>query len=794
MIGRRDNHDNDPENGDIYSAQDGYDLREAYSSPRSFASLAPALGIVCAALIAFLSTWFMLSPAWAWVDRGVISALVVGNVVIAAGLAMLIGARLWHVISNRRNRLAGSRTHLRLVGAFLVVAAAPALIAFVFAFTILRSSLDDVFSDRIENYFETSRAFANSYIEAEAGDDYANLELLEGDLARNKSFGLTPGTSPILYRVTLSDQASARKFAAIFILNAEREILSSVQLIDAAYALPTKSVFDSIDVAAESGRPKRDWGRFGVNSAVDLDMFRTVLKTEVLDGGYIIVFRPIPTAVSTSLKGVGANRDDWLIVKGQRSHLERVFLAGYIIMALIIVLGAIWAALQAATRIVKPIGGLVTMAEQVSSGDLTARVKVDKRDGELGVLAHSMNRMTTQLGSQRADLIETNRRFDHRRRFTEAVLAGVPAGVIGVSGEGRITIANRSAEELLKIEAHRMVGAPLPEHIPEMGPLFEEAQLSLNTEVSGQIELERTGRPRTINIRIVRDDSEGGPNFVVTFDDMTELIGAQRSAAWGDVARRIAHEIKNPLTPIQLSAERLRRKYQHEVTTSPEVFDKCTETIIRHVNDIGRMVDEFSSFARMPKPVIGEEDLVELIKSALFTQRVAFPEIEFELKTELPTAPVRCDGRLIVQALGNVLKNACESVDARVVDRPEPKGRVDVTIVTATTETGDMIDVHVRDNGLGLPKAERHRLTEPYMTTRSKGTGLGLAIVKKVIEEHEGVLDFHDEQALGPSGACVRIMLPKADVPSNEDRENTGDRETATLTDEAPNAKSVAAE
>ena len=740
---------------------------ESAGAARSVSALAPALGLVAAALIAFFSTWFLLSPAVAWVDRGVVTALVVGNVVIAAGLAILIGARLWHVISNRRNRLAGSRTHLRLVGAFLVVSAAPALFAFLFAFTMLRSSLNDVFSDRIESNVNTARGLANNYFNAEAQDDFENLVLLEADLARNKNFGLTAASSPILFRLRLAEQALGRQLAAIFILNADRQIISRVEMIDGAFAMPPKSVFDRIDEAAALGRPESERGHYAINDLARLDHFRSILKSDLLDGGYIVIYRPIPAAVADSLRDVRTMRDDWQYAKDQRARLERVFLAGYVIMALIILLGAIWAALQAATRIVKPIGSLVSMAEQVSSGDLSARVRVDKRDGELGVLASAMNRMTTQLDSQRADLIETNRRFDQRRRFTEAVLAGVPAGVVGVSSDGLLTIANRSAEDLLKIDAGRAIGAPLTDFAPEMAPLLNEARTSQGAEVSGQLEFERDGRMRTINVRIVRDESEGARSYVATFDDLTELIAAQRSAAWGDVARRIAHEIKNPLTPIQLSAERLRRKYQGEIASSPEVFDKCTETIIRHVNDIGRMVDEFSSFARMPKPVIGGEDLIELAKSAIFTQRVAFPEIDFELTTDMASAPVRCDGRLIVQALGNVLKNACESIDARLVDRPEPRGRIQVRLL----EDGEAFDLHVVDNGVGLPKAERHRLTEPYMTTRTKGTGLGLAIVKKVIEEHDGTLDFHDEHELGPSGACVRIILPRDPERPADDRD-----------------------
>ena len=334
-----------------------------------------------------------------------------------------------------------------------------------------------------------------------------------------------------------------------------------------------------------------------------------------------------------------------------------------------------------------------------------------------------MNHMTAQLQTQRNDLIETNRQFDGRRKFTEAVLSGVSAGVIGVSQDRRITISNRSAADLIGVDVARLNGADFKDVLPELETLFQAARENLGIEVSDQIELEREGRRRTLNVRIASDETDEERSFVVTFDDISQLAAAQRSAAWGDVARRIAHEIKNPLTPIQLSAERLRRKYADEITSSPEIFDKCTETIIRHVNDIGRMVDEFSSFARMPKPVIAREDVLELVKSAVFPQRVAFPDIEFI--TEGPDQPLhaQCDGRLIVQALSNILKNAGESIGARIAASGGADGKIHVTL----KQIGEQARIEIVDNGVGLPKAERHRLTEPYMTTRAKGTGLGLA-------------------------------------------------------------------
>ncbi|MGF1543611.1 MAG: ATP-binding protein [Parvularculaceae bacterium] len=738
------------------------DAGKAARKPSFWATstIVPTAALAAAALVAFLSTWFLMSPAVEWIDRDVISALIVGNVVIAAGFAMLIGARLWHVLSDRRNQLAGSRTHMQLVWAFSIVAAAPAVIAFLFAFSILRSSLNDVFGERIENYVNTARELANAYFNAEANEDYVDLRQIELDQLQDQLLGLTPSSAPIVYRQRLFEQAIARDLAAIFILDEDHRVIARAEVMDGSFRLPPKAVFDEIDAAAAAGKPKSEWGKYDLNDERRIDYFRGLLKSDVLDGGYILFFRPVPNSVSERLFSVRAMRDDWNVAKTGRDRLERVFLAGYVVMAIIILFGAIWAGLQAATRIVKPIGRLVGMAEEVSGGDLGARVRVMREDGELSVLARAMNHMTAQLQAQRDDLIETNRQSDRRRRFTEAVLSSVSAGVVGVTAEGRLAIANRSAEELLRIDAARDVGAPLCDVAPEFCPLIDQAAEALaagvGVETAGQLDIQRDGQPRTLNVRIATDVSGGERSFVATFDDITALGDAQRSAAWGDVARRIAHEIKNPLTPIQLSAERLRRKYLSEIGESPEVFDRCTETIIRHVSDIGRMVDEFSSFARMPAPQINEENLVELAKSAIFTQRVAFPDVDFRLRTDEDAAPVRCDGRLIVQALGNLMKNACEAIEARRVGAPEPSPAVEVRI---GREDG-RVRLDVIDNGVGLPAAERHRLTEPYMTTRAKGTGLGLAIVRKVVEEHDGSLHFSDADALGPTGAQVTMLLP----------------------------------
>jgi two-component system nitrogen regulation sensor histidine kinase NtrY len=363
-------------------------------------------------------------------------------------------------------------------------------------------------------------------------------------------------------------------------------------------------------------------------------------------------------------------------------------------------------------------------------------------------------------------LIEANRQLDQRRRFTETVLAGVSAGVIGLDQQGRINLPNRSASLLLGTDLEQHIGKELAEVVPEMAGLVEEAERRPDRLAESQVQLVRGGRARMLLVRIAAERLEGeAKGYVATFDDITELQAAQRKAAWADVARRIAHEIKNPLTPIQLSAERLKRKYLGDIKNDPETFAACTDTIIRHVGDIGRMVDEFSSFARMPAPVLRDEDLGEIIRQAAFLQRAATPEIKVEL--ELPAAPVRlsCDSRQVAQALVNLMKNAAESINSR--DSQTPPGRIAARLF----ETDGDVAIEVEDNGRGLPLEGRERLTEPYVTTHAKGTGLGLAIVKKIMEDHHGELVLEDNDG---GGARIKLVFhrqepkPAADQPSDK--------------------------
>jgi two-component system nitrogen regulation sensor histidine kinase NtrY len=435
----------------------------------------------------------------------------------------------------------------------------------------------------------------------------------------------------------------------------------------------------------------------------------------------------------------------------------------YTTIALTLLLSSIWTGMWLANQLVAPIRRLITAAQDVSRGNLDVTVPVRLDEGDLGHLSTIFNRMTGELRKQRADLINANQNIDQRRRFTEAVLSGVSAGVIGLNKDGLVTIANPSAQRLLRLKPDELIGHSLAAAVPQFGERLAAARDQTRRDrLIDQVDLTITGSERHFALQVTREtDKESDYGFVVTFDDITELVIAQRSSAWSDVARRIAHEIKNPLTPIQLSAERLKRKYGPVIREDREVFDRCIDTIIRQVGDLGRMVDEFSSFARMPKPIMEPQDIREVVREAVFLFQVSNPQIEFEVQVPEQAVTMAVDRRLIGQALTNLVKNATEAIAARVElpDREAGyKGRI---VASVTLDDGNVV-IAVSDNGVGLPKKDRSRLVEPYVTTRAKGTGIGLAIVQKVAEQHGGQLLLEDAPVRnGQShGAAVKIVLP----------------------------------
>src|SRR5271154_1210736 len=442
----------------------------------------------------------------------------------------------------------------------------------------------------------------------------------------------------------------------------------------------------------------------------------------------------------------------WARFEAHRHSLELGFATVFVLLALTMLLSAIWLGLAFANRLVGPIRRLIRAADEGASGNLHVQVPTRRSDGDLGHLGETFNKMTSELQRQQTGLIDANALNDERRAFIEAVLSGVPAGVLGVDNDGIITISNAAADRLLGGE-HGLIGRPLDAVQPSIGSIWEQAR-SLRLRLhQGQATVLRDGRERVLNVRVTGNPGRDGRASVITHADISDLVTAQRPAAWADVARRIAHEIRNPLTPIQLSAERLKRRYGRHIVEGKDIFDQCTDTIIRQVDDIKRMVDEFSNFARMPKARLARDDLTDCVRQAMFLARVGRPEIAIE--EDLPSDPLwaEFDRRLISQALTNVLKNACEGIDAR--ESSAVQGRIRVTV---GVDADGRARIAVSDNGKGFPNHDRHKLTEPYVTTRAEGPGLGLPIVIKVLEDHHGEVELVDGLDR-PDGCGAQVVM-----------------------------------
>ncbi len=586
-----------------------------------------------------------------------------------------------------------------------------------------------------------SLAVAEAYLREHKRAIRADALAMANDLNRNAA---ELELNPQQLSEVVSAQAALRGLTEAMVFDRSGKVLAQSSL---SFTLGFEPV-------PENAMRVADEGDVAVMTNDSDNRVRALVRLDQFGPVYLYVGRYLEPRVLGYMEETQRAVDQYEKMESQRSGFQVTFALIYLMVAMLFLVTAVAIGIHYATLLAVPISRLAAAAEQIRGGDLAARVPEGEKDDELASLSRAFNRMTYQIESQQSELREANRQLDERRRFTETVLTGVSAGVIGLDRTGRINLPNRSASALLGVDLDQSIGQDLAEVAPEMAGLLEEAERRPDRLAQSQVQLTRGNSSQTLLVRIAAEYHDAAVSgFVVTFDDITELLSAQRKAAWADIARRIAHEIKNPLTPIQLSAERLKRRYLKEIKQDAETFTICTDTIIRHVADIGKMIDEFSAFARMPAPVLKREDLAEVVRQTVFLQRTAHPEITFEML--LPGHPtiVSCDARMVGQAVINIVKNAIESVEARVAEQPSPvRGNIRVSVIDAAGRTEVIVD----DNGKGLPKQGRERLTEPYVTTRTKGTGLGLAIVKKIMEDHQGELLLEDGE---PNGARIRLVF-----------------------------------
>jgi two-component system, NtrC family, nitrogen regulation sensor histidine kinase NtrY len=627
---------------------------------------------------------------------------------------------------------------VRLVMLFGGVAVAPAIVVACFAVAFFHYGIQAWFNDPVRQAVFESLQVSRGYLEEHRNNLRSVALEMANDLTRAGQILIA---DPSVFAEVLATQTTLRGLTEAVIYDPlTKQVMAAAGLFAGiGVTLPA----DSVTTQAQNGDVV-------VLNGDDGTRVQAVARLDLTPPLMLMIGRPVDPSILEHMTRTEQAVEEYQRLDENRSWLQIAFAWIFAIVAVMVLLVAVLIGLLLANQIARPIGRLIHAAERVRGGDLGVRVAEAQTGDELAGLSRAFNRMTGQLAAQRGELMDAYSQIDERRRFTETVLSGVSAGVIGLDASGRIELPNRVADELLGIDLLSTTGRELADVVPEFRDLLHEAAASPERARTAEIQIGPPTRRRILLVRIGADLSAGRTDgFVVTFDDITELQSAQRKAAWADVARRIAHEIKNPLTPIQLAADRLKRRFAREITSDPETFTQCADTIIRHVGDIGRMVDEFSAFARMPQPMIKPEDIGRVAREVLVLQKTARPQITWQtdIPERGPVAP--CDRRLLGQALTNLLQNAADAVAMR-------EGAS--TIGLRVESDADDVRIIVTDDGIGLPQEDRARLTEPYVTLKPKGTGLGLAIVKKIMEDHGGRLML-DDRPDGP-GAVASLVLP----------------------------------
>jgi two-component system nitrogen regulation sensor histidine kinase NtrY len=690
----------------------------------------------------------------------VVSFLLINTATILLLVAIIV-REVWQVVQARRRGRAAARLHVQIVSLFSVIAVLPAVLVAIVANVTIDRGFDRLFSGPTREVIQNSVIIARAYMQEHA-------QLIRGDI-----LGMANDISharPLYdqdrrtFRELLTASAASRNLPGAMLIDKDRNILETAETgIQLAFT-PPEAEFLSNNV--NEGEPE-------IAVLPEENYVAAVIRLRAFNDTFLYVARQLDPRVVAQLKQTEASAAEYAEIESRRLGIQVNFALMFAVIALTILTASILIGLNFANWLVAPIRRLMSAANIVSTGDLHVQVPVHRSEGDLAQLGETFNKMTQELRTQRDELVSASDLIDSRRRFIEAVLSSASAGIIGVDASGSVGILNRSAEKLIGHAESETLDHPLSDVLPELDDMMKAAREGTQRMVQGQITINRDGHERNLSVRISAEQtSQSRDSYIITLDDITELVSAQRTSAWADVARRIAHEIKNPLTPIQLSAERIRRKFGKVITEDKAIFEQCTDTIVRQVDDIRRMVDEFSRFARMPKPVIEGEDVADTVRQAVFLMRVGHPDID--IVADIKEEPMRAqfDRRLISQALTNIIKNATEAIEA-VPAEELGKGRIDVI---AARENDDIV-IDVIDNGIGLPKMSRARLLEPYVTTREKGTGLGLAIVGRVLEDHGGRIELNDAADIRPGqrGAWMRLRFAISGHAPSEAKAATGE-------------------
>ncbi len=721
--------------------------------------------------------------------RVVVSFLLINTATIVLLVGIII-REVWQVVQARRRGRAAARLHIQIVSLFSIIAVLPAVAVAIVANVTIDRGFDRLFSGPTREVIQNSLSIARAYTQEHAQLIRGDILGMANDIAHTRPlFDQDRKT----FRELLTVSAAARNLPGAMLIDKDRNVLETAQTgIQVAFTTP----------AAEFLSNNVDETEPQIAVFPEENYVAAVIKLRAFNNTFLYVARLLDPHVVAQLAQTEASVAEYGELESRRLGIQVNVALMFAVIGLTILMASVLIGLNFANWLVAPIRRLMSAANIVSTGDLHVQVPVHRSEGDLAQLGETFNKMTQELRTQRDDLVNASDLIDSRRRFIEAVLSSASAGIIGVDASGSVGIMNRSAEKLIGHAESETLDHPLSDVLPELDDMMKTARDGTQRLVQGQITLLRDGQERNLSVRVSAEQtSQSRDSYIITLDDITELVSAQRTSAWADVARRIAHEIKNPLTPIQLSAERIRRKFGRVITEDKAIFEQCTDTIVRQVDDIRRMVDEFSRFARMPKPVIEGEDVADTVRQAVFLMRVGHPEIDIEAEIKQEPMRAQFDRRLISQALTNIIKNATEAIEA-VPAAELTKGRIDVI---AARENDDIV-IDVIDNGIGLPKVARARLLEPYVTTREKGTGLGLAIVGRVLEDHGGKIELNDAADIRPGarGAWMRLRFavsghaPKQEQASQEEKAPAAETkapasETAELPDATNNQAKIEA-
>ncbi|MGD9649820.1 MAG: ATP-binding protein [Dongiaceae bacterium] len=657
-----------------------------------------------------------------------VMALLTVNFILLLLLGTVVARQVVGIMAQRKQGRAGSRLHGRLVLVSSLLAVTPTIVVAIFSAWFFHMGVEAWFSERVTTALHESNAVAAAYLREHQENIRTDVIAIANDINREAA---VLRYDPTLLKKMLETHAALRSLPEAIVFQKDGQVLASAGLVMAlGFEQIPPNAFDQADD-----------GEIGIVTSERDDRVRALIKVDNLPDAYLYIGRFVDPIVINHIQRTDEAVEAFTSLAGQREHLQMLFAAIYAVVALLLLLAAVGVGLLLANKLVTPISNLIDASGRVAAGDLTVQVANAGSADEFGTLARAFNRMTGQLESQRRELIEANRQIDNRRRFTEAVLSGVSAGIIGLDAKGLIHYPNSRAGELLGVDLDQHLLEPLENIVPDMAEVLNAATQRPQRISEKQIKLNIDGITRTLLVRVtveaVGDEIKG---YVVTFDDITHIVQVQRVAAWSDVARRLAHEIRNPLTPIQLAAERLNRKYLKQIQEDPETFKDCTDTIVRQVGDLNRMLEEFSAFARMPSPQMKEENPIALAHEATMLHRHAHQDIRFTLDLPDTADLIHCDARQIRQALTNLIKNSVEAIEARKALGDETDGH----IILSLQQDAHATRLSVTDNGIGLPQEGRERLTEPYVTTRNKGTGLGLALVKRIMEDHGGNVVLED--------------------------------------------------